>query len=60
MKNDTVKENKKPILRYMKRSDIQNRIQLPKNLIEKFGRDFYLEIYEDCMVIVPIFKKEEK
>lgn len=59
MENQTIKENKKPTLRYMKRSDIQNRIQLPKNLIEKFGRDFYLEIYDDCMVIIPI-KKEEK
>jgi len=59
VKNNVVKETAKPILRYMKRSDIQNRIQLPKPLIDKFGRDFYLEIYDDCMVIVPIFNKEK-
>ena len=53
-------EKVKPILRYMKRCDAYNRITIPKTLTDKFGRDFYLEVFDDCMIIVPIFNKEEK
>ena len=31
-----------------------NKITLPKKVVEKFGRDFYMEIYEDKIVLIPI------
>ena len=46
-------------LTYMKRADVdKNRIILPKFIIDKYGRDFYLEINEDgSMILTPIKKK---
>lgn len=48
----------KLIRRWMKRAEIQkNRIIIPKILVKKYGRDFYLEWYEeDIIKIVPIKK----
>lgn len=47
-----------PILRFMKHADKEkNRIILPKTIIDKYGRDFYLEIYENgTMKLIPIKK----
>lgn len=49
------------MLRFMKRADKErNRIIIPKFIIDKFGRDFYLEAYEDgSMKLIPI-KNEKK
>lgn len=49
-----------PILRFMKHADKdKNRIILPKTIIDKYGYDFYLEIYEDgTMKLIPIKKGE--
>jgi len=49
-----------PILRFMKHADKdKNRIILPKTIIDKYGHDFYLEIYEDgTMKLIPIKKGE--
>lgn len=50
------------ILRLMKRAEKdKNRIIIPKFVIDKFGRDFYLEINPEdgCMKLTPInFKKK--
>ena len=50
------------ILRFMKRAEKdKNRIIIPKFIIDKFGRDFYLEVnLEDgTMKLTPInFKKK--
>lgn len=36
------------IAKYLKRADKEkNRIIIPKFIIDKYGREFYLEIYED-------------
>lgn len=50
----------KPILRFMKHAEsVRNRIIIPKVIIEKYGRDFYLEVYEDgTMKLIPIKKGE--
>lgn len=47
------------MLRLMKRAEKEkNRIIIPKFVIDKFGRDFYLEIYEDgTMKLIPIKNK---
>lgn len=53
----------KLLLRYMKRTDKdRNRIIIPKHIVDKYGRDFYLEIYDDDTIkLVPIkYNKEEK
>lgn len=48
------------ILRFMKRADKErNRIIIPKFIIDKFGRDFYLEVYEDgTMKLIPVKSKK--
>lgn len=50
------------LIRLMKHADkIRNRIIIPKFIIDKFGRDFYLEVYEDgSMKLIPVkIKKGE-
>ena len=34
-----------------------NRILIPKNVIEKFGRDFFMEVYDDGTIIFKPIKK---
>lgn len=46
-----------PKLIYQKNADIKmNRIIIPKPFIEKHGRQFYMEIFEDKIVLKPIKK----
>lgn len=48
----------KPILVLKKRADIdKNRVILPKEFIDKHGRDFSLEMYKNKIVIVPYKEK---
>jgi len=45
---------------YQKKADkVMNRVLIPKPFIDKHGRDFYMQIYEDKIVLIPI-KKEGK
>ena len=47
-------------LRYIKHADKErNRIIIPKFIIDKFGRDFYLEVdtQNGIMKLIPIKKK---
>ena len=50
----------KTLFTFMKRADkTLNRIVIPKFIIDKFGRDFYLEVLEDgSMKLIPIKKGE--
>ena len=54
----------KPLV-YMKRADTQlNRVIIPKFFIDKYGRDFYMEVYcenngKERIVLIPIKNKEE-
>lgn len=50
------------LLRFMKRADkLRNRIIIPKFIIDKVGRDFYLEYspVDDSIKLIPIKKKGE-
>lgn len=48
----------KPIFIYQKNADkVLNRVVLPKKCIEKWGRAYYLEVYEDKIVLVPVKEK---
>ena len=51
----------KLLFKFMKRADkTLNRIVIPKFIIDKYGREFYLEIYDDETIkLVPIKKKGE-
>lgn len=51
---------KETLFRFMKRADIEkNRIIIPKMIIDKYGRNFYLDIMNDgSMKLIPI-KKEK-
>ena len=33
-----------------------NKIQLPKKVVEEMGSQFYMEIYEDKIILIPIKK----
>lgn len=48
-------------LRFMKRAEKdKNRIIIPKFIIDKFGRDFYMEVFEDgSMKLTPIKYKKK-
>lgn len=46
------------IMRFFKKIDSRNTILLPKKIIEKFGKEYYMEIYEDKIILVPVKKGE--
>lgn len=51
------------LVKYMKRADKEkNRIIVPKFVIDKYGRNFYLEVFADgTMKLTPIkFDKNNK
>lgn len=52
----------KMLFRFMKRADKEkNRIIVPKFIIDKYGRDFYLEVYEDGTIkLIPITYNKNK
>lgn len=44
---------------YRKNADkVLNRVVIPKFFIDKYGSQFYMEIYEDKIVLKPIKKGE--
>lgn len=50
----------KPILVYQKNADKStNKMIIPKAIIEQWGNQFYMEIYQNKIVLKPI-KKENK
>jgi hypothetical protein len=49
----------KPKFIFQKNADkVMNRIMLPKKCIEKWGSTYYLEVYEDKMILKPIRKEK--
>lgn len=46
------------IFRFFKKVDKANKLFLPKVAIDKFGKEFYLEIHEDKIILIPIKKGE--
>ena len=56
-----MKEEKKPIITYMKRADKGvNKIIIPKAIIESWGNEFLMEVYDDKIVLVPISKLKKE
>lgn len=47
----------KPQLIYQKNVDkVLNRVVLPKKFIEKYGYQYYMEVYEDKIILLPVRK----
>lgn len=47
----------KPQLIYQKNADkVLNRVVLPKKFIEKYGYQYYMEVYEDKIILLPVRK----
>ena len=56
---DTKEE--KPFFTFFKRADKKsNKIIIPNIAIQKWGKEFYLEIYADKMVLKPLEKPTER
>ena len=57
-----MEKESKILFTFEKRADIEkNRIIIPKFIIEKYGRNFYLNIYDDGSIkLVPIEKLNKK
>lgn len=48
----------KPLLIYQKNADkVMGRVMLPKKFIDKWGREFYMEVFEDKIILKPVNKK---
>ena len=49
----------KLICRFFKKADkLKNRIILPKAFIEKWGNEYYMEVYSNKIVLIPTKKGE--
>jgi len=49
----------KPILVYHKKADkTTNKMIIPKALIEQWGNEFFMEIYANKIILIPIKKGE--
>lgn len=47
----------KPVLILQKNAETgTNKIRLPKSVIEKWGQNYYMEVYENKIVLKPIKK----
>lgn len=42
------------IVRFFKKVDSCSKIFIPKMVTEKWGKEFYMEIYEDKIVLIPV------
>lgn len=48
----------KPIIRLQKNAESKtNKMRIPKQVIEQWGNQFYMEIYKDHIKLIPIKKK---
>lgn len=43
-------------LRFYKKTDKRNSISIPKKINEDFGKEYYMEVYEDKIVLIPVKK----
>ena len=49
--------NEKPLLIYQKNADkVMNRVMIPKKFIDKWGREFYMEVFNDKIILRPVRK----
>ena len=46
------------IYKFIKKLDVRNFIGIPKKVAEKMGKEYYMEVYEDKIVLIPVSKKD--
>lgn len=46
------------LMKFFKKVDKNNKIFIPKAVVENFGKEFYMEIHQDKIVLIPIKKGE--
>lgn len=51
--------NDKQYLTFQKNVDCNNKMIIPKIVVDKFGKQFYMIIKEDEIILKPINKKED-
>ncbi len=56
---ETETEQSRPLTYYKKADATMNRIIIPKFFIDEHGRDFYMEVYKDKIIITPLKKEGE-
>lgn len=50
-----VKKVEKPVIVYQKNVDsTSNKMIIPKKIVEQWGKQFYMEIYQDYIKLVPV------
>lgn len=55
------KDNEELITRFFKKADSAvNKIIIPKTFVKEHGYEFYMDIYKDKIVLIPVKKKEEQ
>lgn len=48
----------KPVMVLQKNAEkTTNKIRLPKAIVEQWGSEFYMEVYEDKIILKPIKKR---
>lgn len=52
-----MEEKDKPIITYMKNTS-NNKIVIPKKFIEKNGTQYYMQVFDDKIILTPV-KKEK-
>lgn len=54
-------KNERPILIYQKNVEkTTHKVKLPKQLVENWGYEYYMEIYSNRIVLIPVKFKDEK
>lgn len=49
----------KPTLIYLKSAEnTTNKLRLPHDIVKQWGRQFYMEVYEDKIILKPVKKGE--
>jgi hypothetical protein len=46
----------KMLIRFFKKVDSNGKIFIPKVVIENFGKEYYLEVHQDKIVLIPVKK----
>ena len=50
-----------PIIRLQKNAETTtNKMRIPQQIIDKWGNQFYMEIYKDYIKLIPVKKGESK
>lgn len=50
----------KPTIVYLKNTDKRtNKMIIPKAIVQQWGNQFYMEIYQDKIILRPVKKRDE-